>query len=365
MDKNENILLCSTKNTNKYKDSRIYYLDYLRIFCSFFVIVIHVSTKYYRRFKLKSYNWKISHYYDSLSRFSVPNFFMISGAVFLNRDISYKKIFNKYIKNIFIHLVLWILIYSLYNINSFSIFNIKNKLLYIIRGNHHLWYLFATIGIYIIVPFLREIVKNEKILKYFIVLYFVSSFIIPNYLYLLSYYSKDISVLIRYLFSAINFNGVPIQIYYFIIGHYLNQKKTTKNIRIVIYITGFIGLIFTTKITYGIAMIKNKKINHYSAFYFNIFFTSITIFIFFKNNCNNLRFNKKYKKIILNISQLTYGIYLRHPLIIVILIQKLHFFYLPINAIYLIPMLTSFIFLLSLFVSMLLKKLPLLCKYLV
>ena len=77
---------------------------------------------------------------------------MISGALFLNRDLSYKIIFNKYIKNIFIHLILWLLIYSFFN-KSISTLNTKMKLFEIIKGHYHLWYLFATIGIMLLFLF--------------------------------------------------------------------------------------------------------------------------------------------------------------------------------------------------------------------
>ena len=113
----------------------------------------HVCSEYFYSLDVNSYKWKIVYFYNELSNFSVPIFFMISGALFLNRDLSFEIIVNKYIKNLFIHLFLWSIIYWLMNLNL-SKFDIKQKLLQIIGGHYHLWYLFATIGIYIIVPFL-------------------------------------------------------------------------------------------------------------------------------------------------------------------------------------------------------------------
>lgn len=57
----------------------------------------------------------------------------------------------------------------------------------------------SIIGIYITIPFWREIAKNGQLLNYFIALYFIISFIIPNSIYILSYYSKDIYELLIYL----------------------------------------------------------------------------------------------------------------------------------------------------------------------
>lgn len=353
----ENIYLYKINNKYKEKDSRIYYLDYLRIFCSFFVILIHISSRYYIHSALNSYNWRISFFYVGLTIFSVPNFFMISGAVFLNRDLSYKIIFNKYIKNIFVHLILWSIIYSLFNKN-FSKLNIKMKLFQILKGHYHLWYLFATIRIYIIIPFLREITKNEQLLKYFLSLYFIISFIIPNFIYLFSHYSKYIYELIKYINSALQLNTLSVNTFYFTIGHYLN-KMEKKNIRIIIYILGFIGFIFDSTITYNFAIIKKQKFNHYRSIYLNTFFASISIFLFFKNNFNNLKFTKKLNKIISNIAKLTFGIYLIHPLIMETIVKNLNLFSLSINIIFLIPIINIFVFLSSLIISFLIKKIPL------
>ena len=103
----------------------------------------------------------------------------------------------------------------------------------------------------------------------------------------------------------------------------------------------------------------------FNSIYFNIFFASISVFLFFKNNFNNLKINKKQNKIIQNISKLTFGIYLIHPLIIETIIKHLHFFNLQINIIVLIPMLNIFIFLLSLIISLIIKNIPFIGDYLI
>ena len=94
-------------------------------------------------------------------------FFMISGALFLKVDIPILKIYNKYIKRLFIHLLIWSEIYS-YSKIKLSKINLKKVVNLIIEGHYHLWYLFATIKLYAIIPFSREIARNEKLLKYYI-----------------------------------------------------------------------------------------------------------------------------------------------------------------------------------------------------
>ena len=375
MDKKENkIFTFSIKKPNKdyillqniksKKDSRVYYFDWLRLISSFSVVLIHVSAQFYYKQKVDSYKWKIAYYYNGLSRFGVPTFFMISGALFLKVDISILKIYNKYIKRLFIHLLIWSVIYS-YSKIQLSKIDLKKVVNLLIEGHYHLWYLFATIKLYAIIPFSREIARNEKLLKYYIIIFFIFLFLIPNYIYFLSYYSKRISNLLNKIYLKLRFTH-SFDNFYFCFGYYLSKKKPIKSkIRIIIYIFGLIGVLITTKISYNVSFKKKKKINHFFYKYFNVFFTSTSLFIFFKNNFNNLTINKKNNNIIQKISRHTFGIYLIHPLIIEKIIIKLHLLSLTNNVLFLIPFISIIVFALSLLISIILKFVPLLGYYLI
>ena len=62
-------------------------------------------------------NWKIAFYYNGISRFKIPVFFMMSGTLFLNKDISFRQIFNNYIRRLLTKLIFWSFIYSIYRIH--------------------------------------------------------------------------------------------------------------------------------------------------------------------------------------------------------------------------------------------------------
>ena len=209
------------------KDSRIYYFDYLRVICSFFVILTHISAEYYYKFNINSNDWKIAYFYNGISRFSLPIFFMISGTLFLGKNISFDIIIRKYIKKIFIHLLLWSIIYSFSKINILKL-DVKNRIIHIINGHYHLWYLFVIIGLYILIPFTREIAKNNKLFNDLIKINIIFVFIIPNYIHIFAYYSMNISKLSTYLIKKINLNTLSVHHFYFIFGYYLNNKKNMK-----------------------------------------------------------------------------------------------------------------------------------------
>ena len=346
----------------------IYYFDYLRIFSSILIILIHISAFYYIKIQLiiNSYIWKISYYYNSISRCGVPIFFMISGAVFLNRDITFKKLFVKYIKGIFIHLLIWSVFHSvIYNIENHET-KIKSIIYQIIKSHYHLWYLFALLGIYMIIPFLREISKNKQILETFIFLSFIILLIIPRFIHILSLRYQIIYGLFTELYNKMNFKYFSIYHFYFVYGHYLNVKKIdNRNNRILIYVLGLIGIIFTTKISYNISIIKEKKLDYFGGQYLNIFFYSTSVFVYFKYNLEHSKFNKKKCNYFRKISNYTFGIYLIHPFIIEKIIEKYHINELKINILLLIPMNALIVFILSLIISIILKYIPFIGKYIV
>ena len=153
----------SIKNNNK--PLRIYYFDILRIVSSFFVVLIHVSAKYYANSNINSNNWKIAYYYNGVSRFGVPVFLMISGALFLSREVSFSKILKKYIGRLLTKLIFWSFIYSIY-ITNLSIKNIQILIINFVLGNYHFWFIMVIIELYLITPFLREIIKKEDLLNF-------------------------------------------------------------------------------------------------------------------------------------------------------------------------------------------------------
>ena len=348
------------KNNNTINNT--YYLYILRIIYYYAVVLIHTSSYYLINLSINSFDWKIVFFYIGISRFSVPTFFMISGALFLNRHIPFIIILNKYIKRIFIRSF----IYSISNVTLTNL-NIKIIIIEFINSHYHLWYLFAIIGLYMKVPLLKEITKKNELFKVYLILSFIFTFIIPNFIEFLSHYSQVISNLFNTFFSKLNINILTVNTFYFMLGYYLNNKNGIAiHKTIFIYIFGLFGIYFTTKISYDISIKNNKNINYFHFKYLNIFTYSTSIFIFIKNHFNNKNNNKKKTNLIKNISDNTFGIYLIHPLIIEKL-EKYKFNELisSIKIIYRIPLASTFIFLSSLLISFIIKYIPFIGKYLI
>lgn len=67
---------------------RIMYLDYLRVFATFGVVILHVSAQNWYVADINSFEWLVFHFFDSVVRWGVPVFVMISGTLFLNKETS-------------------------------------------------------------------------------------------------------------------------------------------------------------------------------------------------------------------------------------------------------------------------------------
>ena len=71
------------------------YFDCLRILATFAVMILHIASQYWYAVDAGTYEWKVFSFYDGMVRWAVPVFVMISGALFLSRDMSLERIFKK------------------------------------------------------------------------------------------------------------------------------------------------------------------------------------------------------------------------------------------------------------------------------
>ena len=330
----------SIKNNNK--PLRINYFDILRIISSFSVILIHVSARYYTNSNINSNNWKIAHYYNGISRFGVPVFLMISGALFLSRDLSFSQILKKYIRRLLTKLIFWSFIYSIY-ITNLSIKNLQILIINFFLGNYHFWYIIVIIELYLITPFLREIIKKDLLIC-FINLSFIFTFLIPNLNDFNSFFPQIISKILQIINMKLNFKYIKGYIFYFMFGYYLNNKNISLFKLIFIYIFGIIGFFFTTIILYKMSIIKQKKnIKFFRGLNLNILLYSTSVFMSFKYNLNNYKINLLFKRI----SNYTFGIYLIHPLILH-QIRRISGDFSSIKILFKIPLLSIIVFIISL-----------------
>ena len=90
----------------------------------------------------------------------------------------------------------------------------------------------------------------------------------------------------------------------------------------------------------------------------------IAIFVLTKEIFKSKKIKEEHQKLILEISELTFGVYMIH-VVLLALLDKFGFSPVTYPAIYIIPMLILFVLPTSFFLSLLIKKIPVLGKYII
>lgn len=126
------------------------------------VVLLHVAAVEFHEFDER---WWASNFYDSFTRACVPVFLMITGVLLLNRQEDLPVFFRKRYMRVLPPLVFWSAFYlGWYSLHGEDYGGLTGSLKQLISGPvaFHLWYLYAIVGIYLFVPFLRHIWRSAS-----------------------------------------------------------------------------------------------------------------------------------------------------------------------------------------------------------
>lgn len=336
--------------------NRKLYIDYLRVIAVIGVVILHVSGTC-RVGNVKSVQWQVSNIVDSMVRWQVPVFVMISGALMLGRNLTIKRIIKCNVWKIYRVLLCWSIIYAVFiRINGATLmWSIRKAII----GPTHLWFLWMIMGLYIIVPFLDEIVKRDDLLKLFVVIAFISSFLMSDIVRLLPYVNEKIGELINEIYTTINFNFAVGYVGYFVTGYYLDKVEISKKYRIIIYILGILGLLTTIV---G-SSLSSLALNDSTEMFFenmgiNIYFMSMAVFVSIKYSVKE----GKESRTLTLLCKCSLGIYLVHELIIDELVKYIQYDCENMNIIVYLLIISVVTFLISFTISLILNKIPVIRK---
>ena len=339
-------------------DSRCYYFDFLRVFGTFAVMVLHVSAYNWTKADVYSLEWSAMNFYDSIVRWAVPVFVMISGSLFLSKDIPLKKIYRKYIFRILTAFLFWSFVYAV----AFYLVKERNVVKaagHFLKGHYHLWFLFMITGLYMIVPFVKKIAESKSMTKYFLVMAFVFSFLFPETVNLISLFSEKYGKFADGLVKQFNLQFVGGFTGYFLLGYLLNNADISHKTKRMIYIAGITGFVATVLMSLYASHFKGEPVGSFYANHsVNVMCEAIAMFILFK-----AKFNRP-SKIIRTLSQYSFGMYLVHDAVISSL-GKLGLNSLTFSPVVSIPVISVIVFVISFAISAVLNRVPVLRKYIV
>lgn len=342
---------------------RIVYLDLLRIVACLAVIMCHVSADNWYDTDPASFNWQVLNAYDSFVCFCVPVFFMISGTFFLNpnKELPLKALYKKYILRIAVAYLFWSLAYAVYGYltlgealsPSDAALTILNSTL---ESHGHLWFLPVLIGLYIITPLLRQISAKPETEKYFLILFFIFGIGLSTLMVFDIPYTWALQTAVV-MEMATGYAG------YFVLGRYLHVHEFSKRFRAAAYVLGALGIVacVAVSVVYSLQL-GEPSAKLYGYLSITSLFSAVGFFLFFKYHAPKWRWTAKAQRFIQGLSACTFGAYLIHPLFLSVLydagIHSLTF-----NPAAAVPMLTLGVFIVSAAVSWLIRRIPVIHKF--
>ena len=347
------------------------YCDHLRIFATLAVVMLHVAGSNWNKADVSGLEWQVFNFYDSIVRWAVPVFIMISGSLFLGRDISLKTIYKKHILRLATAFFVWNIFYVLMTsatLKNGIIYGFKTHLASIFTGHYHMWFILMLIGLYMCIPIYRRIVSDDKATRYFLLLAFIFAFAVPWILRLLTdfgaykyeWIQKAVDIIDKDV-SVMNMKTVLGYSFYFILGYYLDINELKKDIRTWIYILGIAGFICTVLLELALALRTQKASeNYYGNFNVNVLLEAVCVHTLFKYHSFK---KEKLNRLAVTFSGYCFGIYLVHAFFIEKLSSILKLNTLSFNAIVSVPVIALIVFAASLCVSVILNHIPVIKKY--
>lgn len=313
--------------------------DLLRILSTFAVVLIHInaviSSRYHLNF-LAGFN--IPTLINTVTRFCVPCFVMISGAFILNNKENAN--FKKFYKKSFYKLGVPLIIFTVAELTILSIYliithgNLLEPLTRLVTGNvNPYWFMFMLTGLYFLAPFIiriKEMISNKCYCTGSIIWMIFSCISQGTSTYKVSY----------------SFGVVFSFLGFFLIGNvvYENLRNIKKMYAILSIVVSFFVFIFTylVRVFTGFWLYTvDPYINWFSPF---VVIASILLFIGFANIKISINLSK--------LSSTTFLIYLFHTRVYLVLLGIIEYIIPNTNEpMVLIIILTLLTFIISLILS--------------
>ncbi len=332
------------------------WLDNSRILACYAVIVLHVSVEVVLGNDIGSEYWWYGNFFDSLVRWCVPVFVMLSGALLLdeNKKEDLKVFYNNRLSRIFIPILFWSAFFSCWSLlgdvmkgNEPTISGLMKKVI-LGKPYFHMWYLYMLVGLYLFTPLYKKIVRNtpKREMLFFVIVMFVFA---------------ALNAIDEKIFSAnhhLFINWFVVYSPYFILGYLI--RVTSFDINILYLVVVFIiSFTLTSSGCYLLAVSSgvDKGVYFYNYLSITVIPMSISVMLLFKKNTKPILGDNITQKT----ARLTLGAYLVHPLFLDLL-RYFQFDANQFNPGYSIPVISIIVFIVSLMVASVINTIPLLRK---
>ena len=349
---------------NSSNSKRIFYFDGIRAVAILCVVLLHVTG---HLGEIMNYNLSTIHSFSGIYMLFANNFFrigialflMLSGALLLGRDWDVKGFFSKRVPRILKPFIFWALVFSIILISSsYLISSINfvtkfgaldminvfvNTLLCKAPGSEVYWFVWMMLAMYLLMPIINKWINDTDLSKieYFLIIWVV---------YIVITHSLMIPVpeILSFFISPIGF---------VVLGYYLryNERK--------IFNTSIIALVLIVvpsvlMFIYSYYIVDTTMLFVFNRYSILVMIEAIGVFCLFKSSpiLNNPR--NDVAKAVSSIAVCSYGMYLIHSQMIMVVRRLIH-----INFVfdYIIFFIVGFI--LSWIIIYVLAKIPIIDDY--
>ena len=299
------------------------YAEWLRIIAAFVVVFQHTVTSAWYDTPVDTLDFFSLNFMNSLSRFGVGVFIMISGAFMLSPKYPHspRKVLTHNLPRILLLLVAWVTIYGLVNAVCTSVKEgvgiydgIVNMLLapfdLFTTPPTHLWFLYTIAGLYVITPALRVFTEHasQRMLLYVIGLFFFFGLVLPTTSYILD------KVFDFTLYRNIRIRGTTSFAGFYLTGFYLARYGLGRIARRLLYASALLSWFLAFFYSTYFSIVREAP----NEFFFGnfrptTFLMAAGVFCLFRTKFGeSTTGNVK----LLTISQCMLGVYIVHPLFI-------------------------------------------------
>jgi len=360
---------------HEYSKMQLLWADIMKITAIFAVILLHVSAPFLIPFA-RTPEWWIGNIYDSFTRWCVPLFVMVSGALLLGGAgrKPLREFLLKRVARVILPFLVWSGIYFIYRISvqgeEITFFQFFPMLL-TEPIYYHLWFIYMLIVLYLFAPatsvFLRKAPRKHA--WYLITLWFIWASLLPfidQPLDLETYYTPDLDD-----YSSLKLSG------YFLLGYMLKDRVVRPGVPLFLL---FLVFLSGAAVTIGGTYVMSASRGEFHPFFYKYFSISVltmtvSIFLIIKSIFNTRRettlegeerIHMPSTALMQNIGMSVFGVYLAHALILDILrdgvfgftVDQTSAFGMTLNPALGIPLFALFIFVFSLVPILLIRMLP-------
>lgn len=280
--------------------------DLMRIFSALGVITIHVSG-------ISTFS---GIFMNSVSRFSVPVFVIISGYYMLARKRNIKTLALKCVR-LFAMMLLWAGIYYAYDLvhGARTFTGVRSLLKYLLTAEPvHLWYMYATITLYLFTPLLYAFAEHASRNEYRYVLGLTFLFGSPAVMLVRSGRVPALETILGKLEIPPYLLGM---VFMYLLGGYLQRYGMDRpKLRYVLYMLGIAGAAVTVVSVAWPKDAENQTLLQ-SFFAPNVIIEGAMVFVFCKYFLRRYPVKSpRLRSAAHFIAQGTLGIYLAHPLVV-------------------------------------------------